>query len=190
VTREYCLACGAETVTWTDDGDHRRCHCSTCGARDERAHVVDPAVVSWTGDDGSRWHETAGVLVRSSEDRLLVFARRSFPLLTTIPAGHRERSETPAEAAARELREETGIVAPARDLRPVTTAPMLDDACRRGAHHHVWHLFALDLPPGAIVTLNDEGRAPEWVGPAEAGRLDLVPAVRTLIERHGWSRAS
>jgi len=87
----FCLACGAGMQT---DGDRGVARCTACGRR----HHLDPKV-------------GVGALVRDAAGRLLL-VRRAIPPgkgLWALPAGYVDADEDPRQAAAREVREETGL---------------------------------------------------------------------------------
>ena len=87
----FCLACGAGMQT---DGDRGVPRCTACGRR----HHLDPKV-------------GVGALVRDAAGRLLL-VRRAIPPgkgLWALPAGYVDADEDPRAAAAREVREETGL---------------------------------------------------------------------------------
>lgn len=91
--------------------------------------------------------------------------------------GSIEAGETASEAAARELREETGV-RPIEFYRLGTVETFYDlhsDA--------IWHsaaFFAL-LPADATPTLNDEHDAMRWVDEAEIDRHFMWPSEKPLI---------
>ncbi|MBC2874251.1 MULTISPECIES: NUDIX hydrolase [Streptomyces] len=177
---EYCVLCRGGPVEWITVGGRREVRCADCGERSARAIVIDPDISWWSADDGEYWHETAAVFVRDASDRFLLFQRTSFPYALTVPAGHVARGEDPAHAAARELREEVGLIA-GGGLRFVARLPIPGDSCRRGSDAHVWHVYLLTAPDRGGITVNEEGEAPRWLTSREALSADLTYAVRQVI---------
>lgn len=108
-----------------------------------------------------------GVIVRveNGQPYVAVIARRNRAghLEWCLPKGHLEGSETPAQAAVREVAEETGIFG--RALRHLTTI----DYWFSGRHnriHKVVHHFLLEALSGTIGVEGDpdhEAEKAEWV---------------------------
>ena len=109
----------------------------------------------------------AGALVRDAEDRLLLVRRANEPSrgLWSLPGGRIEDGETPEQAAAREVREETGLVVDIGAL--VCTADLgpyvVDDFAAT--------VVSGDLAPG------DDALDARWVTLDEARALPLTPGL-------------
>jgi 8-oxo-dGTP pyrophosphatase MutT (NUDIX family) len=119
----------------------------------------------------------ACVLVWSGDGLLLV--RHSYKPGYGVPAGMIGRGETPADAAARELREEVGIQVSPDALRHAGSA--LSREYGNEDHLHFFEL-RLDVEPAVRV----DGREIVWAGfhtREEALRLDLLEAVRDQLQR-------
>ena len=88
----FCPSCGGPVRV--PDGGGRVPRCTACG----RWHHLDPKV-------------GVGALVRDGEGRLLLVQRAVAPGkgLWALPAGYVDADEDPRAAAAREVREETGL---------------------------------------------------------------------------------
>jgi 8-oxo-dGTP pyrophosphatase MutT (NUDIX family) len=102
------------------------------------------------------------LIVRSSDGQSWLF-----------PKGHTEDGETPGEAAAREAREEAGVVGR-------VCAFVGRDRYARGKRLVVVSYYRLDYLGDAPA---DEDRARRWCTPAEARRLLSFPELVDLLDR-------
>lgn len=114
--------------------------------------------------------------------RVLLIERAKPPFgLWSLPGGHVEPGETTAEAAARELREETSISASLNHFVG------LYDIIRRDAAglvsvHYVIACYAGLADSGAAVAASD-AKAVRWVHPEELGDFTLAPNIAEAIAR-------
>lgn len=115
------------------------------------------------------------------EGRVLVAARGRPPLerVFSLPGGVVEAGETLAEAALRELREETGVrAAIVGAVRPV-------ELVRRDEDGRVRHHFVI-CPHAARWLSGEGGVSPEalelrWVAPDEVAALDGTPDLAAVV---------
>ena len=110
------------------------------------------------------------VVVHTAQGEVLLLERAARPGFWQSVTGSLDRPDEPhAAAAARELREETGIEAAARDLRRWNLAytfeiyPQWRHRFAPGTTHNTEHVFSLALPRRVPVTLAaDEHVASQW----------------------------
>ena len=118
-----------------------------------------------------------GVVVRGEE--LLVFTPTG-KRVTGLPKGGMEAGETPEQAAAREVREETGVVAnvlgPLGDVRYMY---------RRGGRRvrKTVHFFLCQYVEGSTEDHDHEVDEARWIALASAPSELSYPGERALIER-------
>jgi mutator protein MutT len=113
--------------------------------------------------------ECAGAVVRDDAGRLLLVRRGREPAagLWSLPGGRIEAGETAAEAAAREVREETGL-----DVRigaVLITAVVADGAYR------VQDFSATVV--GGELHAGDDASEVRWVDDAELAALPVTPGL-------------
>jgi 8-oxo-dGTP diphosphatase len=114
-----------------------------------------------------------------SGGKLLVCQRRrtdSFGLMWEFPGGKLEPGETPAQAIARELHEELGVIA------------RIGREIYRTRHQYSelaepidLIFFAATVSPAEIRNLAFE--AMEWRDPSDLANLNFLPADRELVEK-------
>lgn len=114
-----------------------------------------------------------------SEGRLLICQRRkndTFPLKWEFPGGKIKPGESPAEALARELKEELGVTA--------SIGPELYRTRHRYAEHSdeiELYFFLATVDTGIVSNLAFEQI--RWAEPATLLAFDFLPADRELIQR-------
>lgn len=116
------------------------------------------------------------VVVHTAQGEVLLLERSARPGFWQSVTGSLERADEPPEAAAlREVREETGIVAPPSDLRRWNLAYTFEIYAQwrhrfaPGTTHNTEHVFSLRLPARTAVTLApDEHVASQWLPWREA----------------------
>jgi 8-oxo-dGTP diphosphatase len=109
----------------------------------------------------------AGAIVRDEAGRILVVRRANEPAagLWSVPGGRVEPGETPAEAAAREVREETGLDVEVGE--EVLVVPIGD---------YVVHDFAAVVTGGTLVA-GDDAMDVRWVDWSELESLPTSPGL-------------
>jgi mutator protein MutT len=118
-----------------------------------------------------------GVVLRGGEVLVITPAGRH---VTGLPKGGLEPGETPEQAAAREVREETGIVATVRE-------PLGDVrySYRRNGRRvrKTVHFFLCDYVEGSTDDHDHEVDDARWIAIAGARTELTYPGERALIER-------
>jgi 8-oxo-dGTP pyrophosphatase MutT (NUDIX family) len=122
-----------------------------------------------------RDHEVA-IVVNRGNDFLVLLRAPDRGGYWHLPAGGVEADETEAEAAARELAEETGLLAPVRDLALEVGYDGPDGHIRVGT-------FAAEAPPGWEPALDEEHVEHRWLPEREALALLRYPEPRMALER-------
>jgi 8-oxo-dGTP diphosphatase len=128
------------------------------------------------------------VLVRHDGRVLLVKrGREPFKGFWSLPGGHVEGGETLAEAAAREVREETGVEVDG--LLQIDFAEIIQREAGGGiADHIVLVVFGGAYRSGAAAAGDDAADA-RWVEPSEFTGLQVTEDARRVIANHaeeGW----
>ena len=109
----------------------------------------------------------AGAVVRDEHGRLLLVRRANEPSAGSwsLPGGRVEPGETPAKAAAREVREETGLEVEVGEL--LLTSPF---------GPYVVHDFAAVVVGGSLAA-GDDASDVRWCTPADLETLELTPGL-------------
>jgi len=114
----------------------------------------------------------AGCFIESS-GRLLYLKRapsRIAPNTWCIPGGKLEPGETPRAAIIREVLEEVGLSIDTPDLQHL--GPLY---LRHPDYDYIFHVFHKPLPILPTLQLNPEHTAFQWITPAQAPALPLIP---------------
>ncbi len=130
-----------------------------------------------------------GAFVFDGEGRVLLVERGNPPGvgLWTVPGGRLEPGETLAQAVAREVREETGLVVEVGGLACV--------AERMGDDYHFVILDYLARAIGGTLAAASDARAAKFVDLDELATLPLTDGLMPLLERArathaAWSTTS
>ena len=115
----------------------------------------------------------AGAVVQDKQGRLLLVQRGRAPSagLWSVPGGRVEEGETPADAAVREVREETGLDVEVGDL--LGTVEIGD---------YVVHDFAARVVGGQLQA-GDDAADVRWCTFDEAALLPLTPGLLDELRR-------
>jgi mutator protein MutT len=124
---------------------------------------------------------TLGVSVLVRKEGSVLLVRRSRPPFAgmwSLPGGHVEWGETLAEAAIREVAEETGVTIDAP--KPVDTIEFLIPEHGRVERHIVLLVHEGRYVRG-VVAPGDDAADARWVSLADAAGLDITEEARRLI---------
>jgi len=137
------------------------------------------------GDAYSRAVPTEGVhcaggVVRDADGRLLLVRRRYAPSAGrwSLPGGRVEAGETAAAAAAREVREETGLVV---DVGPLLGRTQLAGP---GGSTYVVDDF-MCAPVGGTLAAGSDASEARWVSVEELAGLDCTPRLVETLSAWG-----
>jgi 8-oxo-dGTP diphosphatase len=131
-----------------------------------------PSLLVMSPDDGERKPvECAGAVVRDGAGRLLLVRRAHQPSqgLWSIPGGRIEPGETAAEAAAREVREETGLVV---EVGRLLGTVRLGD--------YVVHDFTATVVGGDL-RAGDDAADVRWCDDEDVALLPLTPGLLDAV---------
>jgi 8-oxo-dGTP diphosphatase len=110
------------------------------------------------------------------ENRILLVRRGREPNkgLWAVPGGKVEFGETLAEAATREVREETGLLIELDEI--IWVGEFIED------HHHLVLVDFLGAPTGGELAAGDDAADLQWIDIEAAFELDMPPTMYELLE--------
>ena len=121
-----------------------------------------------------------GAIVHDDAGRLLLVQRGHDPEAGrwSLPGGRVEPGESDAEALAREMREETGLI--------VTAGPLVGAVERPGGAGTVLDIrdYAATVTGGQL-TAGDDAAAARWVAPADVTSLPLTTGLAGALRAWG-----
>ncbi|UKD53648.1 NUDIX domain-containing protein [Amycolatopsis sp. FU40] len=119
--------------------------------------------------------------IQDDEDRILMI-RRTDNDLYAIPGGQLELGETLAQAAVREVREETGIECEITDVIGLYSNPNHVIAYDDGEVRQEFSICFRASPVGGEETTSSETREVLWVSPAQVRDLNVHPSINLRIQ--------
>ncbi|HWL96194.1 MAG TPA: NUDIX domain-containing protein [Nocardioidaceae bacterium] len=121
-----------------------------------------------------------GALVRDEQGRLLMVQRGHAPAAGTwsIPGGRVEAGESDAEAVAREVLEETGLV-----VKPGELVGTVERPTPSGDVYDIFD-YAAEVVSGELAAASDADDA-RWVGDAELLELPCSPGLVDTLRAWG-----
>ena len=124
----------------------------------------------------------ASAIVRRN-GRYLLVRRGNAPARDwfAFPGGRIEAGETPAEAALRELKEETGLTG--RDARAHSSHELItEDERGRVTHRFVLTAHLVEVDGDAAPVAGDDALEAGWFTASEARELEMPESVRACID--------
>ena len=137
-------------------------------------------------------HFTASAIVFDEHQRVL-FVHHNKLGQWLYPGGHIDPNEDPAQAALREVLEETGVSAevisdPLPGYPSVTVHPppyaileMQVSDSKIGTHQHIDHVYVLRAISGQLTAQREEVSAARWVPIADVAALDTPAELPALV---------
>lgn len=116
-------------------------------------------------------HKSVGAIIENEQGEILMIDRKNIPFGWACPAGHIDQGETPEEALAREVQEETGLEVLECEL--VHKEYVEWNACSHDVVGHEWHVFAVTEYDGMLDVGAEEAKDYQWVLREKLDSLDL-----------------
>lgn len=120
--------------------------------------------------DGKIIHFSVGAIVTNAQGQILLVDRKLPPPGFAGLAGHLDNGETPQQAIAREIQEESGLLV--ADIELVAEEFVPWNYCAAGVTGHHWYLFTATASGQPIPQL-EEVRSVGWYEPAALLTLPL-----------------
>jgi ADP-ribose pyrophosphatase YjhB (NUDIX family) len=118
--------------------------------------------------------------IQDSEERILMI-RRTDNDLYSIPGGQLELGETLAQAAVREVREETGIECEVTEVIGLYSNPDHVIAYDDGEVRQEFSICFRARPIDGELRTSDESKEVCWVAPEEISEMSVHPAIKMRI---------
>ena len=122
-------------------------------------------------------------IVAFDGDRVLLVrqgkASKHFDGICGLPAGKIDEGETAIQAAAREFREETGLVCSIDDLQQLPKTYRATIEQKDGIKIFDWHVFLCKKYSGKLIATDET--APFWVTVKELNSMQLLPNVQDAV---------
>lgn len=137
-------------------------------------------------------HFTASAVVLDDEDRVLLVHHNKIGLWL-YPGGHVDPNETPAEAAVREVAEETGVHAVVLGESPFAHAAVASHAApwaviemdvtdsKDGQHRHIDFVYVCRASGGDLAVQLEEVAGVRWVPVADVAGLPTPVELPDLV---------
>ena len=129
-----------------------------------------------------REFSAGGVVVRGDECIVIVPRKRSQQgdLVLGLPKGHPDGAETPEEAAAREVREETGVEIDVEGLAGIAERIVPDDEGKVEYHYVILDFWA--KPRSKELTPGDDASEARWVNVADLTEYELTAGLYEFLQ--------
>ncbi len=128
-------------------------------------------------------HPRAGasiVAFRGDEVLLVQRGKRPYEGFWSLPGGEIQWGETAADAARRELKEETGLLASNLTLGDVADGILKDETGTVMAHYTIIVFATRDV--NGVLAPSSDAAAAGFFGPGERMRLQRTPGLESAIE--------